>query len=462
MILTTEECADLDRRESDSFNLHTELEAALFFAKCNRDTIRYCERAGGWFAWDGRRWQRDPDRVARFAYEAAFAIADSAEGLEDLELRKKRVGFAVACQRRRGVDAMMALAQPLQGIAVNESSLDASPWFLNVANGTIDLRDGVLHAHHGGALITKLADVHFEPRATAPRWLRFLDEIFGGDQETIDFLQRAIGYSLTGDVREQCFFVLHGVGANGKSTLLSILDRLLSDYGMSTSPETFVGRKGGAPTNDLARLRGTRFVSAVETNEGRTLAEGFVKAVTGGDRIPVRFLFQEFFELEPQFKLWLGTNHKPTIRGGDEGIWRRVRLIPFNQRFEGDRCDPNLRSKLEDELSGILTWAVRGCLDWQARGLGDSPAIAKATAAYRAEMDTLAAFLDDRCEIHPAATVGAGELFAAYRTWAESNGEKPLSQRWLGLRLTERGFEQLRSKRQRGWRGLRVTHNGDE
>jgi putative DNA primase/helicase len=461
--LADEDRAEIERRNAAAvlFKLHTELEAAHFFAGRNRDAIRYCEDAGGWYAWDGRRWRRDRDEVARLAHDTAFAIADSAEDLKDLELRKKRIGFAVACQRRRGVEAMMALAQPLQGITLAETALDASPWLLNVANGTIDLRDGVLHAHRRDALLTKLADVEFDPNAQATRWLRFLDEIFAGDQETIAFLQRAIGYSLTGDVREQCFFVLHGIGANGKSTLLTVLARMLSDYGMSTAPETFVDRKGGAPTNDLARLRGARLVSAVETNEGRTLAEGFVKAVTGGDRISVRFLFREFFELQPQFKLWLGTNHKPTIRGGDEGIWRRVRLIPFEQRFEGDRCDPNLRAKLEEELPGILSWAVRGCLQWQQHGLGDSPAIASATRAYRAEMDSFATFLEDRCELDPTASVGAGELFNAFRSWAEANGEKPLSQKWLSLRLTERGFEAIRTKHQRRWKGLSMTQSGD-
>jgi putative DNA primase/helicase len=399
--LPPDERAQIDERNRVAalFKLHTELEAALFFAERNRDAIRYCEDAGGWYAWDGRRWRRDRAEVARLAYDACFAIADSAEVLDDLALRKKRISFAIACQRRRGVEAMMALAQPLRGVALAETDLDASPWLLNVANGTIDLRDGVLHAHRRDALLTKLADVEFDPNAQAPRWLRFLDEIFAGDQDTIAFLQRAIGYSLTGDVREQCFFVLHGIGANGKSTLLSVLARMLDDYGASTPPETFVARKDGAPTNDLARLRGARLVSTVETNEGRTLAEGFVKAVTGGDRISVRFLFREFFELQPQFKIWLGTNHKPNIRGGDEGIWRRVRLIPFDQRFEGDRCDPDLGAKMEDELPGILTWAVRGCLQWQQDGLGDSPAIASATRAYRAEMDSFATFLEDRCEI---------------------------------------------------------------
>jgi putative DNA primase/helicase len=201
-----------------------------------------------------------------------------------------------------------------------------------------------------------------------------------------------------------------------------------------------------------------RFVSAIETSEGRALAESFVKAVTGGDRISARFLYTEFFEFEPAFKLWLGTNHKPVIKGADEGIWRRVRLVPFDQRFEGEHCDPNLRGKLEAELPGILAWAVRGCLEWQQRGLKPPASVTGATLVYRSEMDTFAGFLEEQCVIEPQASVPASELYSAYRSWAESAGEKPLSQKWLSIRLTERGFKNVRqSGGRKCWVGLRVN-----
>jgi putative DNA primase/helicase len=209
-----------------------------------------------------------------------------------------------------------------------------------------------------------------------------------------------------------------------------------------------------------------RFVSAIETSEGRALAESFVKAVTGGDRISARFLYAEFFDFEPAFKVWLASNHKPVIKGADDGIWRRVRLVPFAQCFEGERCDPDLGAKLEMELPGILAWAVRGCLEWQKRGLTPPASVTGATAAYRSEMDTFSGFLDERCEVAAGdnASVTAGELYAAYRSWAEANGEKPLSQRWFGLRLAERGFGRDKdAKGRKRWHGicLRTDHSND-
>jgi putative DNA primase/helicase len=281
-----------------------------------------------------------------------------------------------------------------------------------------------------------------------------LDEVFAGDTETIDFVQRATGYSLTGSNREHALFVLWGAGANGKSTLLGIIAELLGDYGLCAAPSTFMERQAGGATNDLAALRGARFVSAIESGERQSLAENFVKAVTGGDKISARYLYQEYFSFEPVFKVFLATNHKPIIKGTDEGIWRRIRLIPFTQRFEGADADHSLRQKLEAELPGILAWAVRGCLAWQAKGLTPPATVKDATASYRSEMDTFAGFLET-CELNDTATVGATDLYQSYRAWAEASGERPVSQRWFGLRLADRGFAKRTVKGRTFWRGIR-------
>ncbi len=338
------------------------------------------------------------------------------------------------------MENIAVLASALDGIAIGDPQcFDADPYLLNVENGTIDLRTGEIRAHSHDDLITKLVPIQYDPGASCPRWLQFLEEVFGGDRQTIDFVRRALGYSLIGVTKEHAFFVLYGTGANGKSTMLEIVAKILGDYGATASSETFVvDRRAGAATNDLARLRGVRFVSAIETSERCELAEAFVKAVTGGDRVAARLLYHEFFEYRPVFKLWLGTNHKPIIKGGDEGIWRRVNLVPCEQRFEGDSCDLDLQEKLDGELPGILTWAVRGALDWQRYGLKASSSVTSATAAYRSEMDTFSDFIDERCLIDPAASVAAGDLYRTYCQWADSNGEKPLGQRWFGLRLSER------------------------
>ena len=440
------------------FGLFQELDAARFFAKQYGDGIRHCAKAGGWLLWDGQRWKLDDDgAIYRLAGECADAIA-AAVNTVPVEDWKKAIALATNLRKRRGQENVLAMAATQSGIAIGDpSSFDADQWLLNVENGTVDLRTGELRPHDRGNLITKLVGIEYQPNAAAPRWERFLDEIFAGDAETIDFVQRATGYSLTGCTREHAFLVLHGTGANGKSSLLSLIGQILGDYGLSASPETFVDRQAGSATNDLARLRGMRFVSALETSEGRALAESFVKAVTGGDRISARFLYTEFFDFEPVFKLWLGTNHKPIIRGGDAGIWRRVRLVPFERRFEGENCDPDLRAKLEAELPGILAWAVRGCVEWQKRGLSPPASVVGATAAYRSEMDTFSGFIDERCQIDAETTEAAKDLYRAYRAWAESAGEKPNSQRWFALRLAERGFESKRSNRERRWYGLQLA-----
>jgi putative DNA primase/helicase len=440
------------------FALLAELDAARLFAERYDDRIRYCPGAGGWLVWDGQRWRRDDDG-AIFRLIGAFTdlIAELASGISNLDERRRVLSFAIALRRRRGVESIAVLASALDGVAIGDPQcFDADPYLLNVANGTIDLRTGELRGHNREDLITKVVSIRYEPEALCPRWLQFLEEMFGGDRATIDFLQRALGYSLTGLAKEHVFFVLHGTGANGKSTLLALTAKILGDYGVSCSSETFVDRRSGAATNDLARLRGARFVSAIETSENRALAESFVKAVTGGDRITARFLYREFFDFEPTFKLWLGTNHKPIIKGGDQGIWRRVRLIPFEQRFEGDRRDPDLREKLDGELPGILAWTVRGALAWQRGQLEPSPSVTRATAAYRSEMDTFSDFIDERCVFDPAASVPARELYGAFREWCEVNGESPQSQKWFGLRLADHGFRSDRKNRVRLWAGLRL------
>jgi putative DNA primase/helicase len=301
---------------------------------------------------------------------------------------------------------------------------------------------------------TKLSPVAYDPAATASKWMAFLDRIFDGDASLIGFVQKAVGYSLTGDVSEQCLFLLHGSGANGKSVFLKTLTAMLADYGQTTRTETWMTKRPGGVSNDVAALRGARFVSAVETDDGQRLAEGTVKALTGGDAVRARFLFQESFEFQPQFKIWLAANHKPEIRGTDHAIWRRIRLVPFNVTIPALERNAHLDAELRSELPGVLAWAVEGCLAWQREGLGEPLAVKEATADYKDEMDALAEFFVDRCEVGEHYQATAGELFAAYESWCQSNGEPKQSQKWLGLQLKERGFEQSKSKHSRFWKGI--------
>ncbi len=309
---------------------------------------------------------------------------------------------------------------------------------MNVSNGTLDLRTGELRPHRREDWLTKITPIVYDPEASCPQWHAFLRCILAGRQDVIDFLQRAIGYSLTGDTSEQCLFLLHGTGANGKSTFLEIARALLGDYAEQAEFSTFLHKDRDTVRNDLAKLRGARFVSAVEVEEGRRLSEVVVKQLTGGDTITARFLFKEFFDFKPGFKLWLAANHKPVIRGTDYAIWRRIHLVPFTVTIPREEQDKKLPAKLKKELPGILAWAVKGCLAWQQDGQLVAPgAVEAATTAYRAEMDLIGGFLDECCVQQENAHAEASDLYNAYRVWS---GDKITTQTAFGRRLGERGF----------------------
>jgi putative DNA primase/helicase len=329
----------------------------------------------------------------------------------------------------------------LSDATIRAASLGYNP--ADVQNGTLDLRTGQMRQHDRADLLTKEAPVIYDPSATCPTWEAFLTRVMGGDAELIGFLQRAIGYSLTGDTREQVIFLLYGTGANGKSTFLETIRTLLGDdYARQVRTETLTdSNRGTGPTEDLARLKGARFVSARETEEGKRLAEALIKELSGGDTLTARFLYSESFEYRPAFKLFLGANHKPVIRGTDYAIWRRIRLVPFAVTIPPEEQDQNLGAKLAAELPGILTWAVRGCLSWQKNGLGTPAAVTAATAAYRMESDVLSAFLAECCVTNPKGEVQAGPLYTAYKSWCEDNGEKWMTGQMFGRRLTDRGFD---------------------
>jgi putative DNA primase/helicase len=287
---------------------------------------------------------------------------------------------------------MLARAQAERGVAITHNALEVDPWRLTVMNGTLDLRTGEMGEHRREDLYTRFVPVEYDPVAECREWLVFLNRVLNGNEELIAFLQRAMGYSLTGSTGEQCLFFLHGSGANGKSTFLEILRALLGDYAVQADFATFLENRNDGPRNDIARLFGARVVTSSEVGEGKKVNESLVKSLTGTDRVAARFLYAEAFEFLPTFKLWLAANHKPVIRGTDTAIWRRIRLVPFTVEIpEGER-DPELPNRLRAELPGILAWAVQGCLLWLESGLGVPDQVRAATDAYRRESDILGAF----------------------------------------------------------------------
>lgn len=425
----------------------TDLGNAELFAERYSDRLRYCPEFNKWLEWDARRWNRDTTgAVYRHACDYVRQLYADASKIADEKRRTELAHWAIRCEDRRKLDAMLALAKNLSAFVVSADELDADAFALNVLDGTLDLRTGQLRPHQQSDLITRLAPVEFGVECSSTYLYKFLRRIFADDAETIRFVQRAFGHCLTGDTSEQVLFIMHGNGANGKSTLLTLFQHCLGDYALSTPTDTLLSKReaGGIP-NDVARLKGARFVAAQETEDGRRLAESRVKAFTGGDKITARFMRAEWFDFDPTFKLWLSTNHKPEIKNADHAIWRRIRLIPFSVTIPDSERDPHLLDKLQAEAPAVLKWALIGCLDWQKHGLGIPDSVATATADYRADSDVLGAFIDESCVHGEAFETPAGRLYSEYRRWADDNGQTVVNSTAFGRRMVERGFEKRRA-----------------
>ena len=426
--------------------------------------LRYCHPWQKWIAWDGCRWRIDVTaEVRRRAKDTARTIYSEASAVtgtdQAAEVRRKELGaWARRSEARERRSAMIELAQSERHIPVLPEQLDADPWRLNCLNGVLDLRTGQLHPHRRSDLLTKLAPVAYGPEATCPVWMAFLRSIMGGNDELIGFLQRFVGYCLTGVIREHVLVVCYGTGSNGKSTFLETLTAMLGDYAWQAPPDLLMLKSIDAHPTDVAGLFGVRFAACIETASGRRLDEARVKMLTGGDQVTARRMREDFWTFRPTHKLALGTNHKPMVATTDHGTWRRQKLVPFTVTIPNDEQDRLLPEKLRGELSGILRWAVQGCLDWQRHGLGDAEAIREATEAWRDESDVLGGFMAACCEVSPRATVQARELYARFVGYCEANGEDPLRQKPFGQRLAERGFAATKGTGGvRLWRGLRLV-----
>jgi P4 family phage/plasmid primase-like protien len=402
------------------------------------DKMRYVKE-WGWMVWGGGKWGDDRGQAAAWAKETARSIYSEAAASEDDNTAAALAKHAKSSANKGKREAMLDSATSEPGVQATPDDFDRNPWLLNLQNGCLDLKTNEFARHSPEPLITKMAGTRYEPTATCPIWERFLSRVFDADAELIEFVQRAVGYSLTGKIGEQCFFFLYGLGANGKSTFTGAIQDLLGDYGMKIRAETLMIKRSDIP-EEVAQIAGRRFLLAAELGDGERLNESLIKDLTGGDRLRARLLYHQSFEFIPQAKSWLYGNHKPIVRGTDEGIWRRVRLIPFNVTIPEHERDGGLPEKLRAELPGILNWALVGCQKWQQEGLDAPEKVRRATANYRAEQDILATFLDDCCTVNSLATVTAGELYQAYRAWADENGLNALSKISFSRQLGERGY----------------------
>jgi putative DNA primase/helicase len=362
---------------------------------------------------------------------------------KDKEQRFRLLALAHKFDSIKRVRQMFDYARTDKRVASSIEQYDQDHWLLNCQNGTLDLRTGALLVPQRDHMQTKILPIEYDIHAAASVWAAFLERIMRSHAEVIPFLQRAIGYSLTGSNREHKFFVLHGSGRNGKSTFVETILAMLGDYAQSSNPETWLRQAGGRGAEpDIARLPGIRFVSTAEIGEGRALDEARVKAIVAGDRITTRQLYQPAFDFAPIAKLWISTNHAPKIRGNDEGMWRRVCLIPFDETIGYDEMDRDLPRKLREELPGILAWAVRGCTEWLKRGLEEPDVVRRRTSEYRTDQDILGQFLSECCIEDPDSRVRAADLYQHYVNWAQQQGYRhPLTANAFGRRLGDRGFE---------------------
>jgi putative DNA primase/helicase len=423
-------------------------------------------RAMGWLTWDGARWRQDETQeVQRRAKQAVLTLFEEArQSRDDLALQRKLAGHAIKSQAAAQIHAMVTLAASEPGIALLVDQLDCDAWTLNVLNGTVDLKTGQLRPHRREDLLSKLAPVVFDDAATCPEWLTFLDQIFQRDPALITYVQKLIGHAIVGTASEQLLALCYGTGRNGKTTFLETIGAILGDYAQHTPAETFLTHHYAQHPTDRAALRGARFVWAIEAARGRTLNEALVKEMTGQDSMTARFMRHDSFTFLPVFTPFLATNAKPRIKGRDLGIWSRVKLIPFTYTFAPTHERKDFREAvLVPEHAGILQWAIAGCLRWQAEGLRpEPPAVRLATDAYRREQDDLGPFFDDLCVITPTARVPKTDLYAQYRAWCDSNGDKKVATKIeFGRLLDERGFTDTRTSGTRLWVGLRLRTAAD-
>lgn len=420
--------------------------------------VRYLKNVG-WYSWDGRRFAPDaePDLVRR-AIRTVRAMYHEAADIED---EKKRTAFSAHIRKTESepeIRRMVLLAQSDEKIYVPMPEyFDADPMLLNLHNGTLNLKTRELHPHRQEDRITKLAGCAYDSQATCPTFDAFIHRMLDGDTDMIAFLQRLVGYWITGEIREHVLPIFWGDGANGRSTLIDNLQRLLGDYASQAPPNLLVLLHHKAHPTELTELIGARFVPTVETDRKDALNETLVKTLTGGDTLKARRMYRDFVEFRPTHKLVMVTNHKPRIDGTDYAIWRRVLLVPFNVVIPEKERDGHLPNKLATELPGVLNWALRGCLEWQANGLNPPAKVKAATETYRQESDHLATFIDEMCVVKQFARVEKRFIFLAYDEWCLKNSETPMPKVELGRRLKAIGATDDRSHGKHFWSGIGIA-----
>lgn len=433
---------------------------ANLFANIHGRQVRYCVPQKTWFIWNGSRWEKDKTlKIMALAEDVPKVLHYLGEENADQEVYE----WAMKSESTGRKNAM--LNQVKSKLPILPEQLDQHKMLLGTQNKTIDLENGKPIKPRMKHYMTQQVGAIYDPHAECPEWTKFVSMIMQGDEEMVDYLQKAVGYSLTGVCDERCLFVLYGNGKNGKTTFTSTIGKLMGDYGAAIAAKSLSITSNNIIRQDLAVVKGARFVHTGETNEGGRINEAMVKHLTGGmDVVTTRFLYGREFSYTPQFKIWLSTNHKPQITGTDDGMWDRVRLVPFKYRIGVN--EPELGgSELEEiynrEMPGILNWALEGVRKWKTDGLKTPGKVQSATDEHREDMDTVQTFLDHHCSSDANGRIPVKKLYDAYNEMCDRDGDTPIDKTVFGKQMKEKGYAQKRygARSVRTWIGIAFKTN---
>jgi len=446
------------------WRLKGDVRAAKYMQQLYKGQLIYVRSVKKWLRWctSARRWLWCDlgEEVAMITKGVIklYRLACQEAQLMDADAGKRLISETVSLQTEHRIRAVLKLLQSFQGISIKAGDLDNHPDLVGVNNGVVDLTTGKLEPNKPELYITKHIEVDFDPGARAPQWEKSLAEIFLDDMATIDACHTLVGWTLAGRSLDELMIFCVGTGANGKSIFNNVLYQILGVYAVTAPPSVLATRRTDdhGPRSDLAMMAGSRFVTINELPGGLTLDENGVKQLAGREPISARFLHQEFFTFEPTFSVWVRTNHKPIVKGTDNGIWRRIVILPFRRTFSEGEQDPNLEAKLLTEREGILAWMVRGAQAYLEKGVTISPAMKSEVAQYRTESDILGDFLSDVTEPGTEHEVKQADLFLRFGMWCETNGFKRPTKRSFTAQLGDRGYGQRKSGRDRYYTGLKI------
>ena len=424
------------------------------FLKKYEDIVRYNYDNKSFMIYNSRFWQEDSSSIIKNLAETVIAdMKNEFKFVNDEDQEKALLKHIKYTRNSKGKENMLKELQ--HKVAITNNELDLDPYLFNVDNGFLDLKEYLFKDHDKNNFFSKIAGTEFDPKRKCPKWIKFLREIFLEDEELIEFIQKAIGYSLTGSTREQCLFILFGNGLNGKSVFLEVMSALFGHYALNIQPGSLMVKNQQGANNDIARLKGARFVTTTEPNDGMRFDEGLVKQLTGGDKVTARFLYKNEFEFIPEFKIWMATNHKPIIRGNDDGIWRRLNIIPFDAKVK--KINKNLKEELLEELPGILNWALAGLKKYHKDGLEKPEKVKNSISLYKQEMDTIGQFIDECIMNLEGYKVGASVVYQTYKNWAIMNGQYVMSGTKFGIEFSKK-FEKVSMKGKKFYKNVTVRN----